>query len=335
MAATENLFKACRSSVPIMKKRIPILTALIIASVLFWFANLKYPHVHLQRGFTTFLAFAIVYFFFALVFEETVAKRIRTPRTRYSFKKTISILNLVAFLMVAVTIWVENIQSLLVAYGLIGAGVAVGLQDFFKNLLGGITIFVTGIYSVGDRVEISSKYGDVIDIGLLYTTILEIKEWVAGDLPTGRLTTIPNGYVISNTINNFTKDHNFIWDEIHVPITYDSDWKEAGNIIQGIVSRETRSVTDQAEKEIASLEERYYFSKQAVEPAIFLTLTDNWITFNIRYITEVRQRRLLHNKLSRIILNEIQKSKNIKIASTTLNIVGFPETKDPAQKQKV
>jgi small-conductance mechanosensitive channel len=309
-----------------MKKRITVLIAFIITSVLFWFANLKYPHVYLQRGFTAFLAFALVYFFFALVFEEAVVKRIKTPKTRYSFKKTVSILNLVVFLIVAAAIWVEDIQGLLVAYGLIGAGVAIALQDFFKNLLGGIIIFVTGIYRVGDRIEISSKHGDVIDIGLLYTTILEIKEWVAGDLPTGRLTTIPNGYVISNTINNFTKDHEFIWDEIHVPITYDSDWKEAGNIIQGIVTRETRSVTDQAEKEMASLEEQYY-SKQAVEPAIFLTLTDNWITFNIRYITDVRQRRLLNNKLSRIILNEIQKSKNIKIASTTLNIVGFPGTK--------
>jgi len=200
---------------------------------------------------------------------------------------------------------------------LIGAGVAIGLQDFFKNLLGAIIIFVTGIYRVGDRIEISSKYGDVIDIGLLYTTVLEIKEWVAGDLPTGRLTIIPNGYVISNTINNFTKDHNFIWDEINVPITYDSDWKEAVTVIQDVVSRETKNVTDQAEREMSKLEEERYFPKQAVEPAIFLTLTDNWITFNIRYITEVRQRRLLNNTLSRMILNEIQKSKNIKVASTT------------------
>jgi len=207
---------------------------------------------------------------------------------------------------------------------LIGAGVAIGLQDFFKNLLGAIIIFVTGIYRVGDRIEISSKYGDVIDIGLLYTTVLEIKEWVAGDLPTGRLTIIPNGYVISNTINNFTKDHNFIWDEINVPITYDSDWKEAVTVIQDIVSRETKNVTDQAEREMSKLEEERYFPKQAAEPAIFLTLTDNWITFNIRYITEVRQRRLLNNTLSQMILNEIQKAKNIKVASTTLNIVGFP-----------
>jgi small-conductance mechanosensitive channel len=316
-----------------MKKRIILLIAFVLASALFWFANSRYPHVHLQRGFWTFIAFAVVYFLFALVFQEAGIKRIKTPKTRYSFKKTISILNLVVFLMVVVTIWVENIQGLLVAYGLIGAGVAIALQDFFKNLLGGIIIFVTGIYRVGDRIEISSKYGDVIDIGLLYTTLMEIKEWVAGDLPTGRLTTIPNGYVISNTINNFTKDHNFIWDEINVPITYDSDWKEAVTVIQGIVSRETKNVTDQAEKELSSLEEEYYFSKQAVEPSIFLTLTDNWITFNIRYITEVRQRRLLHNKLSRMILNEIQKSKNIKIASTTLNIVGFPATKAKQERE--
>jgi len=314
-----------------MKRRITLLVAFIIASALFWFANFRYPHKYLQRGFETFLAFAIVYFFFALVFEEAVAKRIKMPKTRFSFRKSVSVLNLVFFSIIVVTIWVENIQNLLIAYGLIGAGVAIALQDFFKNLLGGIIIFVTGIYRVGDRIEIASKYGDVVDIGLLYTTLMEIKEWVAGDLPTGRLTIFPNGYVISNTLNNFTKDHDFIWDEISIPITYGSDWEEAVTIIQSIVKKETKNITDQAGKEISRLGEKYYFSKQAVEPAIFLTLTDNWITFNIRYITEVRERRLLHNKLSQMILSEIQKSKNIKVASSTLSIVGFPGAK---MKQK-
>jgi small-conductance mechanosensitive channel len=63
---------------------------------------------------------------------------------------------------------------------------------------------------------------------MLYTTILEIDEWVAGDQPTGRLSMIPNSYVLSNITNNYTKDFNFIWDEIAIPILYSSDWRRQG-----------------------------------------------------------------------------------------------------------
>lgn len=224
-----------------------------------------------------------------------------------------------------IRLWVENTHTLMVSYGLIAAGVAVALQDFFKNFVGGIIIFVNGTYRVGDRIEVNSKYGDVIDIGMLYTTLMEMKEWVAGDQATGRLSIIPNGYVLSNTVNNYTKDNDFIWDEITIPITYDSDWNEAITKIRNVVKGETESVAARAEKAVSELGEKYYLFKRSVEPEIFLTLTDNWITFGIRYISDVRERRLLHNKLSQVILNEIKRSEKIKIASTTLEITDFPE----------
>ncbi len=308
-----------------MAGKIINLSSLIIISALFWFANYRYPNLYLQKGFYTFLALTIIYFLFKLVFEEIVVKRIKESKTKYAFKKTVSILYFVVFLIVIIAIWVENTQTLLVSYGLIAAGVAIALQDFFKNFMGGIIIFVHGIYRVGDRIEINSKYGDVIDIGILYTTLMELREWVAGEQATGRLTVVPNGYVLSTTVNNYTKDHNFIWDEISIPITYDSDWEEAATKILSIVKKEVVNITDQAVKEISKLEEKYYLPKKVIEPAIFLTLTDNWINFNIRYTTEVRQRRLLRDRLNRMILDEIQNSKNIKIASETLDIIGFPE----------
>jgi small-conductance mechanosensitive channel len=308
-----------------MIKKIISLLSLIILTGLFWFAQYQYPRVYLEKGFHTLLALTIIYFVFKSVFEETVARRIKEAKTRYAFKKTVSILYFVVLVLVLIRIWVEQTETLLVSYGLVAAGVAIALQDFFKNFVGGIIIFVTGIYRVGDRIEINQKCGDVIDIGILYTTLLELKEWVAGDQATGRLTVIPNGYVLSGAVNNYTKDNNFIWDEITIPITYDSDWKEAVTTIQRIVGNETKSMAEQAEQEILKLAEKYYLSIRAVEPVIYLTLTDNWITYNIRYITDVRQRRVVRSTLSQMILEAIQKSGKVKIASTTLDIIGLPE----------
>jgi small-conductance mechanosensitive channel len=310
-----------------MIKKIVSLLSLIIITGLFWFTQFQYPNVYLERGFYTFLTVTIVYFVFKSLFEEIVARQIKESKTRYSFRKTVSILYFVVLLLALIRIWVEQTGTLLVSYGLAAAGIAIALQDFFKNFVGGVIIFITGIYRVGDRIEINQKVGDVIDIGILYTTLLELKEWVAGDQATGRLTILPNGYVLSGTINNYTKDNNFIWDEIAIPITYDSDWKEAVTAIQRIVGNETKSMAEQAEQEIVKLAEKYYLSTRAVEPVIYLTLTDNWITFNIRYITDVRQRRVVRSTLSQMILEAIQKSEKVKIASTTLDIIGLPELK--------
>ncbi len=308
-----------------MLKRFLTLFSLIALAAALWAVNYAYPSIDLQKAFYTAAAIAIIHFLFKHLFQDVLIKRIKVSKTRYSFKKTVSIVYMVVLVAVVINIWVDSTQSLLVSYGIIAAGLAVALQDLFKNFVGGIIIFVTGIYRVGDRIEINSRKGDVIDIDILYTTLMEMGEWMSGDQATGRLTIIPNGYILAGSVNNYTKDHDFIWDDISVPITYDSDWKEAVTKILSVVRRETDHVAFQANKELSTLEEKYYLPKRVMEPAVFITLTDNWINFNIRYVTVVRERRMVRNKLSRLILDEIEKSDKIKVASTTIDIVGFPE----------
>jgi small-conductance mechanosensitive channel len=153
---------------------------------------------------------------------------------------------------------------------------------------------------------------------------METREWVSGDQVTGRLAIVPNGGVLNVTVQNYTRDFDFIWDELTIPITYDSDWIEAKTKILEILRTETKEIIEKAEKIMNGLEGKYYFQKRSIEPSIFMTLTDNWISFGIRYVTEVRNRRVLHDQLSRLILSELSKSEKIKIASATINITGFP-----------
>ena len=306
-----------------MLKKIGASIILIILTFVLWFAHYQYPDLYsfyLVNSFYTLLALTIIYLVFRVALEEIIVKRMKQAKMRYSFKKTISILYILIFLFALVAIWIEQTETILISYGLIGAGIAVSLQDVFKNFAGGITIFSTGLYRVGDRIEINGKTGDIMDIGVLYTTIMEIGEWVDGNQATGRLTIIPNSNVLANNVNNFTKDHNFIWDEISLPLTYDSDWKKASDIILEIVNKQTETIAAQADKEITKLGEKYYLPKKPVEPVIFLTLTDNWINFNIRYVTDTRDRRILRNKISKLLLAEVEKSKNIKIASENVDV---------------
>lgn len=209
----------------------------------------------------------------------------------------------------------------MVGYGVLGAGIAVALQDLFKNMVGGIVLLVSKNYRVGDRIEVNSRTGDVIDIGILYTSILEIKQWISGDQPTGRIVTFPNSCVLSDAVYNYNKDHSFIWDEITIPLTYGSDWKEAISKILNIVSRETEQNTQRAKAGIDQLGKKYFLHQRAIKPAVFLSPTDNWITIHIRYVSEARERRDLYNKLNHLILEEIQNSKNIKIATKVLKLI--------------
>ena len=310
-----------------MIKKIATLGMLLLITGVLWFMQLYYPLVYLERVFISFLVVTLTYFIFKWVIEATVARRIKEEKARYSFKKAVSILYMAVLLAMLIRIWVEQTQTLLVSYGLLAAGIAIALQDFFRNFVGGVIIFTTSIYRVGDRIEMKEKYGDVIDIGIMYTTLLELKEWVAGDQATGRLTLIPNGYVLSSVINNYTKDNNFIWDELEIPLTYDSDWREALITIRRIVGEETRAMASRAEDEILKLKEKYYLTIRAVEPEIYLTLTDNWITFHIRYITDVRQRRQVRSTIGQLLLDEIERSEKLRLASATVDIVGFPEVR--------
>jgi small-conductance mechanosensitive channel len=225
------------------------------------------------------------------------------------------------------SIWVKDPQSLVVFFGIIGAGIAIALQDVVKNFAGSIIILLTGVYTVGDRIQIEEITGDVIDIGMMQTTLLELRGWVEGDQATGRLTIIPNGKILTNPVNNFTKDHSFMWDEIEIPVTYTTDWRKAIEILNTIARLETKDITSIAEKEISQIGERYYLPMRDIEPAVYATITDNWVNLSLRYVTYVRERRIMRARLNRMILDAFSKEK-IEISSTTQTVTYVHKSDD-------
>jgi small-conductance mechanosensitive channel len=310
-----------------MKARLIIVSIILLITIALFFVQRENHNIYLTKSYYTALSIFIIYTVIKIVFEEIIAKRTKEEKTRYSMKRISSMISILIFIAASIAIWVDNLQALLVSYGILAAGAAVALQDVFKNLAGGLIIFITGTYRIGDRIEVNDKIGDVIDIGIFYTTLLETNEWVKGDQATGRLSIIPNNLVLSGIVNNYTKDHPYIWDEISIPITYNSDWREALKIIESVVTIETKENADKSENSISKLTDKYYLPKRSTETTVFTMLTDNWITFNIRYITEVRQRRILKDRLNRKLLSELEKLKDIKIASESMDIhiKEFPE----------
>jgi len=314
-----------------MLKKVIVVACIIIGAIVTWFGSSYFPGEHLYQVSLTLWTIAIAYLFSYVLAWELALKQIEDKLTRYSLNKVINILSALVAILVIIRIWVPDTQSLAVMYGVIGAGIAVSLQDEFRNFVGGVQIMTGNLFQVGDRIEIGNETGDVMDIGIMYTTLMELRGWIDGDQPTGRLTKVPNGRVITTEVHNYTQDHSFLWDEIKIPVTYSSDWRKAKDLILGIVQRETAVIVAEAEREIEQLGEKYYLPKRMVEPAIYLTPTDNWIMFHVRYVTRMKERRPFRTRLSEMILQTIQEQPDITISSSTSTVTVIQAEKDIGQ----
>ena len=272
----------------------------------------------LSKIFYSTVSITITYLVIKVVLEEIFASRLKDYRFRYNTRKVLSIVFIILITGALMTIWIENTEAILVAYGLLAAGIAIALQDFFKGFTGGILILLNNLYRVGDRIQVGDTTGDVMDIGIFYTTLLETRGWVKGDQATGRITTLPNAKVLSEDIYNYTKDHSFLWDELRIPLTYDSNWESIIEPVLKIITIETEELTSTASKEIERIGEKYYLPKRDVQPMVYVNFDDSWINIHARFVTEAKRRRGISDSIQKRILRELSSRKDVKIAQAQL-----------------
>lgn len=174
----------------------------------------------------------------------------------------------------------------------------------------------------GIVIRVHVKMGDVIDIGILRTTLMELGEWVKADLYTGRIVRIANSFVFKEPVFNYSGDFPFLWDEITVPVTYASDHRLAREILEKIIHRVIEEYSAFAKRAWKDIVKKYMVEEAMIDPAVTLVCTDNWIEFTVRYITDFKLRRSTKNRLFSLILDEFEKTGGrVKIASTTMQLV--------------
>src|SRR6185437_2184724 len=126
-------------------------------------------------------------------------------------------------------------------FGILGAGLAIALREPLLSLAGRLSIWAGNMYRVGDRIEFQNMAGDVVRIGIFYTRMLEIGNWVHADQATGRFVQFPNSLVYQTSIFNYTQNFRFIWDEIALPVTYGSDVAAARQIMEAAAHEVTEA----------------------------------------------------------------------------------------------
>jgi small-conductance mechanosensitive channel len=269
----------------------------------------------------------VIILVFLIVFLRKVAKRrIANITYRYKIQKTIEI---VGYFLIAIIILMsftlDNFKDYTVIIGLFTAGIAFTLQELILSIAGSFYIFALRVYKPGDRIEINNIKGDVIDVNTMYTTIMEIGEWVSSDNYSGRIVKISNAFIFKGPIKNYSMDFHFVWDELNILITYESDLELAKKIILEESLKLLSEFTENSKKEWKGMVERYYIENATLDPTIAIKMTDNWIEMNLRYITDYKLRRGTKHQLFENIVKSILKTEGkVNIASSTLQLLKFP-----------
>ncbi|MGN6393631.1 MAG: mechanosensitive ion channel family protein [Gemmatimonadales bacterium] len=263
---------------------------------------------------------------------------------RFWAQQTIRIVTAAVALLALLSIWFEDSGHLASALGLVSAGLAIALQRFVTSIAGYFTILRGRLFRVGDRIVMGGVRGDVVELGFVRTTVMEMGQpppaqsdepavWVEARQHTGRLVTITNDKIFDTPVYNYTRDFPYIWEELHLPVPYHADYARAEQILLDAAKRhgvEPGAVPDEARRQLR----RHYFVDPAdLQPRVFWQLTDNWLELAVRFLVPQRGVRGIKDAMSRMILTELD-AAGISIASGTYEIVGMPRVQVEVEPAK-
>jgi len=243
--------------------------------------------------------------------------RIEDIKQRYQWLKTLSYISVLIILLFLVNIWFQLFDSFSTFLGLVSAGIAIALKDPLVNMTAWLFIMVRKPFKVGDRVQIGKVSGDVIDIRLFQFSVNEIGNWVAADQSTGRIIHVPNGIVFTEPQANYNAGFDYIWNEMQVLITFESNWQKAKKILLDIVNRHAVILNDEAERQIKEAAKKFLIFYTKLTPIVYTSVKDSGVLLTIRYMCDPRKRRITEEQIWEEILTRFAEHKDIDFACPT------------------
>ena len=253
-----------------------------------------------------------------LMITRFVAEQVKDPRRRYSWRKWLGYGCYILYGIGLTVLWLPAFDGLPTFLGLSAAGLAVVLRDPLVNVVGWLFILWRQPFRMGDRIQMDTYAGDVIDIGVFQFTLMEIGNWVETDQSTGRIIHVPNGQVFQYPVANYSQGFKYIWHEIPVLITFESDWEAAKKILFIQVNNHAEHLSGSAEEHLRKAAGKYMISYSKLTPTVYTTVKESGILLTMRYLCEPRRRRGSEQFLWENVLREFAKNPNISLAYPTL-----------------
>ncbi|HNQ62000.1 MAG TPA: mechanosensitive ion channel family protein [Bacteroidia bacterium] len=276
---------------------------------------------------TIFIGVAFIWILIKLL-QKNLFSRIKDTDNRYRTKKLSSYLGYFITLLLITIVYSDKLGGLTVALGVAGAGIAFALQEVITSFAGWLAIMFGGFYKTGDRVQLGGIKGDVMDIGVLRTTVMETGQWVDGDLYNGRIVLVANSFVFKEPVFNYSGDFPFLWDEIKIPVQYGSNYEMARTIILETGKEVAGDLTKLSKEKWKSLQSKYRLEDAQTEPMVSIVANDNWVEYTLRYVVSYKKRRATKTELFTKLLTKIEASNGeVRFASATFHLVEAPEIK--------
>jgi small-conductance mechanosensitive channel len=263
-----------------------------------------------------------------------VTRRIKSDKKRYHARRRLTYLFTILLLIIVGSIWIDGLGSLTTFLGLASAGIAVALHDFIANMVGFFFIESRKPFRVGDRIEINGVRGDVIDIRLFEFSVVEVGNWVDSDQSTGRIVHIPNSMTLKMPLSNYHIGFEYIWNEVPVLITFESDWKRAKEILLQIGKENAEYLSKGAQAQIRQAARKYLIVAGTLTPTVYTTVKDSGVMLTLRYLVDPRQRRGTEQKMWDEILTAFAREKQIDLAYNTTRFFTAPPNPEELPENK-
>jgi small-conductance mechanosensitive channel len=263
----------------------------IIDQLIIWLDQTLGMSPDIQRKILLSLVIVLVLWILHMLFQRSLVARIQDQRLRYQWQKTVSYIVFVLGLILIGPVWFDGLQSLVTYLGLLSAGLAVALKDPIANVMGWAFILWRKPFEIGDRIQIGDYAGDVIDLRVFQFTLMEIGNWVKAEQSTGRILHLPNGMIFTTVMANYTKGSDYIWNEIPVLVTFESDWQKTKTLLQDIAREHAQTLMQNAEESFRKAATQYMLQYGTLTSTVYTSVKDSGVLLTIRYLCEPRDRR--------------------------------------------
>ncbi len=230
-----------------------------------------------------------------------------------------------AGLVVLVTFFFEDLRSVATILGIASAAVVIALQDMCSAFAGWFVIMSGRKFAVGHRVDIDGHCGDVVDIQLLRTTLVEINNWLGVDEPTGRIIVVPNSFVFRSKFFNYSYLHPFIWSKLDITVTFETPVAEAEATLRRALEEETREEFAAAREAARSHEQRYGVADAVYQPKFYVFIADSGVQFRLVYCAHYRRVGATRNRINNRILKDFAAQPSLQFAYPTERHIPTPE----------
>ena len=266
----------------------------------------------------------IILFVLRRALLAVVSRRVEDPTSRYRWAKTSAYTASLIGLAVVIQIWFIALRSLSTFLGLLSAGLAIALRDLVADFAGWLFILFRRPFDLGDRIQIGSHAGDVIDRRIFQFSIMEIGNWVGADQSTGRVIHIPNQRVFLEPLANYSAGFPYLWNELKVLVTLESDWKKAKTLFAEITKEITKDVVAEAQGPRKEGDQRFLIHYRTLTPAVYTSVEESGVLLTVRYLCRPRERRGTSEALWEEILQAVSRTEGIELAYPTQRLVINP-----------